>query len=158
MITHIWSVLTSKSVVDSSSNNLSLIDILEKVSIDITPVTEGKGFPKDGSINIPLQYQIVSFFVTTEKNKTEKGKIKIDIISPAGKNFTVLDNTFEIPKNIQRMRVINTIQGIGVTIPGIYTFKISLSQSEKDKYVKVAEIPLDVELHIFNKPKSSTVN
>lgn len=155
MIKHIWSVLTSKSVVDSTSNNLSLIDILEKVSIDIAPVTEKQALPKDGVINIPLQYQMVNFLVKSEGSKIEKGNIKLDLINPGGKSQTILNKEFEIPKNVQRMRIINNIQGIGVTISGIYIFRASMSQ-EGSKYKVLAEVPLEIELHMFSRPASQT--
>ena len=71
MINHIWSVLCQRSVIDSKSNNISLIDIFEKLEVNLSvPVSEGKNKVK--KINVPVNYEIVSLWTYDKEDQGKK--------------------------------------------------------------------------------------
>jgi len=41
MLEHIWSVLCSRSVIDSETNNVSIQDVIEQITINAEPAENG---------------------------------------------------------------------------------------------------------------------
>ena len=145
MIKHIWSVLCRRSVVDSQSNNVSLIDVFEQLQVGISPFDSSDTSVSEG-ISIPVQYELVNFWSKTNEVVEEKGSIRIVLLDPKGKEIKRMDKDLIIPQTNRRMREINKIQGISLKGNGIYNFVVSIKQEDSDLYITVAEIPLEVKI------------
>ena len=145
MIKHIWSVLCQRSVVDSQSNNVSLIDVFEQLRVGISPFDSSDTSVSEG-ISIPVQYELVNFWSKTNEVVEEKGSIRIVLLDPKGKEIKRMDKDLIIPQTNRRMREINKIQGISLKGNGIYNFVVSIKQEDSDLYITVAEIPLEVKI------------
>ncbi|PIS23038.1 hypothetical protein COT49_02235 [candidate division WWE3 bacterium CG08_land_8_20_14_0_20_40_13] len=145
MIKHIWSVLCQRSVVDSQSNNVSLIDVFEQLQVGISPFDSSDTSVSEG-ISIPVQYELVNFWSKTNEVVEEKGSIRIVLLDPKGKEIKRMDKDLIIPQTNRRMREINKIQGISLKGNGIYNFVVSIKQEDSDLYITVAEIPLEVKI------------
>ncbi|MFB6212469.1 MAG: hypothetical protein ABEI53_01470, partial [Candidatus Magasanikbacteria bacterium] len=66
---HIWSVLCNKTLVDQDTNNISLIDVVEKIDLagpleEIEEVTEG-----NKKAEIGVDFQLVSFWFRADDSK-----------------------------------------------------------------------------------------
>ncbi len=149
MITHIWSVLCQRSIVDPQSNNVSIIDVFEALEVDINPVPNIKA-QDNPEFNIPIQYQVVSLWARTDA-KTAEGQVRITLVSPDGKEKILVDSELKFPSDKRRMRSINQIQELPVNQNGVYHFIIELKQEAK--FQKEADIPLEVKLNINAIPK-----
>jgi len=131
MIKHIWSVLCQRSVVDSQSNNVSLIDVFEQLQVGISPFDSSDTSVSEG-ISIPVQYELVNFWSKTNEVVEEKGSIRIVLLDPKGKEIKRMDKDLIIPQTNRRMREINKIQGISLKGNGIYNFVVSIKQEDSD--------------------------
>lgn len=165
MISHIWSLLCRRSVIDSETNNLSLYDILEQLTVNVKIKKSDKH--KVTKINIPIEYEVISFWVKAPKIEEFKGGIKLEIINPDGKIEKTFEQPLEIPKDKRRLRSRIRIKGFVADKEGNYIFRISYKEEIKDQYIKAADVPLEVILkkelvekipETDNKPKETPKN
>ena len=148
---NVWSVLCTKSIIDNETNNISLLDILETISISIHPKQKGVGFIKDAlePITIKGQFEIVSLLKRSDtKTEFEKAQQLIEFYGPDDKKIQEFTKDIEIAKKFQRMRVRFRIQELTFSKAGEYKFVIKLKEDGQAKYQTVAEIPLEVGISI----------
>lgn len=142
-ITHIWSVICTGNSVDQATNNISLYNILEQLNIPKEALKIHKEESnKEKMINI--NFEIVSFWKKKTKDENILAEEQIEIIDPQGKILGIQKFPFKIPANNQRMRFILSMNGFKMTIPGDYIFQISARDSEKNDFVAVASLPLQI--------------
>lgn len=141
MITHIWSVLCRESVIDSESNNMSLFNVFEQLQIRISAPA-----PQNQSINVPLQYELVSMLHKDNKRLAEKVEIEVSIINPDGEVVLTQPKEITFPAGLTRMRSRMRISGLKIDTEGEYIFRVRLKHENKKDYISEAEIPLEVTL------------
>lgn len=141
---HIWSILCKKSIIDSDTNNISIFDILEEGTIAFQLK---EGLKKTGEpIAIPLEFELVSLWVSDEKKSEKEIKILIEVYDPNKKKIGSFKRNIPMPENKQRMRTIIKFMSFKFTRAGNYSFQV---RSEHDKkYKLVAEIPLVIKLKV----------
>lgn len=143
MIKHVWSVLCQKSVVDSTTNNISLIEVFEQLEVDIKPQSPDIPAPS-GDVKINFPYELVNFW-TKDKNLKSEAEVKITLLDPKGRIIKSLNKHILIPKKNRRLREVNKISDLLLRSSGIYTFKVSIGDG-KSKFKTVAEIPLEIKI------------
>lgn len=142
MIKHIWSVLCKESVIDGESNNVSLLNVIEKVKsqVDIKGV-------RPEVLQMPFSLELVTLW-----QRTSSGKFVIncqtELISPEGKTLSHISQDIEFPKDKQRMRNRVRMNTIPITSSGIYIYKTTTSVAEKKGSKLTIETPLEVEVTI----------
>ncbi len=152
-IKHIWSILCQRSIIDSQTNNISLLDSLEQVEIVIDQAAS-KVDPKVDIVSapkaLPYQYSLVSFWTRGDEDTKEiiNGSIKIQIVDPSGKKIQENNSEVKIPQGLQRIRNVAKYTHIFVTSSGTYRFRVSMKSKGDIDYEPVAEIPLEVRLNI----------
>jgi len=141
---HIWSVLCQKSSIDKESNLISLFDCVEEINL----VIDQAKAPKNDKIIIPIEFQLVSFWVFEDINKIKDNvlEIKIELLDPDKKLLGQFENKFKIKKGISRFRSRITIKGLRITKKGRYTYKVRGKDEGEKGYKVVAELPLDLKL------------
>lgn len=142
MMKHIWSLLCRKSVIDQETKNLSVYDILEQLTIDVKIKKDKK--EEVVKVNIPIEYEVISFWSKEKETAGFKGKIKLEIISPIGEVKKTFEQPLEIPKDKRRLRSRFRIKGFIADLEGIYLFRISHKEKKKDRYIKMSEVPFEV--------------
>ena len=148
---HIWSILCTRSIIDNETNNISLIDTLEKININIHPKQKGVGSIKDAlePITIRGQFEIVSLFKRSNTaEELEKAQQLIEFYGPDDKKIEEFVKAVEISKQFQRMRVRFRIQKLTFFKAGEYKFVVKLKEEGQIKYQTVAELPLEVGISI----------
>lgn len=144
---HIWSILCQSSSVDRETNRLSLLNILEEISIKKDKASEGKFF-------LPLEFEIVSFLERLDDNR--KGDIiqeaEMGITDPSG--GVLLKRPFELlfRKGFKRLRNRLKMNGLIITTAGIYTFFIRVRGHKGGAFQVIAEIPLAVKISELESP------
>ena len=138
---HIWSVLCRHSIIDSESNNISLIDVLEGVQANYKPKNDDKNNGRPTII--PVDFEIVSFFEDIDTSKELRFKIKIDIIAPGNIVNNGSENEVVLPIGPKRLRQRSRINGLPVTVSGSYRMVVKIKQ-DKEEFKTVVELPLDV--------------
>ncbi|MBI2611227.1 hypothetical protein HYW54_00585 [Candidatus Gottesmanbacteria bacterium] len=145
---HIWSILCRSSQIDKETNNLSIINVFEQLGITLDQKDHEK---KIATVNIPIDYEIVSLWVKDTHGKKEKAEIILEIVDPKGKILKSFMQTGEMPETMRRLRTRFRIQGLGITLPGIYIFVIKIKEDGKRDFRIASEVPLEVQLNIAYK-------
>lgn len=144
MIKHIWSILCRRSVIDSETNNISLYDSLEELSVGIKVKQQNAPLPQ--AINIPIDYEVVSFWMKENIEIHIQADTEIEIVLPNGSTGKSFPQKIDMPEKMQRIRARYRIKGFGVTMPGTYWFKIKIKEGGEKLFRTVSEIPLEVKI------------
>ncbi|MFC1622788.1 hypothetical protein ACFL16_00140 [Patescibacteria group bacterium] len=138
---HIWSVLCRKSIIDSETNLLSMLDSFEELTVDLAKNYKGE------SINIPLEFELVSYWVTEKQEGPESQKVLIELKNPQNEVIKKFDQLIKLKKNNQRLRACLRIKGIGLTGEGKYVIQVKHKGEKSKNYKKVSEIPFYVKFN-----------
>ena len=151
-VRHVWTIGCRKSLIDSDSNILNLMEILEKITVGLQ---KDVTLNKDIKINIPINFEIVSFWQKLVADKAVKGKAKILMLSPSGKELLDLPIEFDVPKNKKNMRTILKINTFPFVGAGLY--KIIMFEKDENAFVQVAEVPIEIVTHESEKSGMGSV-
>jgi hypothetical protein len=142
-INHIWSVLCKESIIGQDDNVISLIGVLEELTVNLTPI-KGAPFPPNQNVNIPINYEIISFWAKENLNEEAKANIQISVINPDDKETILFNQELKIPENLKRFRSRFKISGMTAHKDGIYFFKVAMKEEKESKVV--SKIPLEVKI------------
>ncbi len=145
-IEHLWSVLCETALIDSETNNLSLLNVVEQLNISSIP--QIAPIPTKGIVGIPVistKLELVSFF---QRKNTEKEELEIDatliLLDPSNKVIKEGQFKIQFPKGMKRLRFRTKINGLPITIPGEYRFNLSIK--EMDEVTEICSLPMDVKI------------
>jgi hypothetical protein len=140
MIEHIWTVLCSRSVIDSETNNVSIQDVIEQITINAEPAQDGF---------LPIPFELISLYIRKESNSPLKGSERITFITPSGKSEVVSDGIIDL-SSAERFRHRVKFPGLPLREAGRYHFTIDIKE-ETSEWQKVATIPLTIAFQPQNK-------
>lgn len=139
----IWVIICSKSSIDVDTNNISLIDVLEEISVSSEIIQNTiKGKKKTGVI-IPLAFELVSLW---EKNTDDPidAEIRMDLVDPKGGIIKTDVHPLTMKTKINRLRHRMFNQGLPIQKPGKYVFKIQMRMNKKGTFKTAGETSLEV--------------
>lgn len=142
-IRHVWTVVCQKSIIDSTANTLSIIDVLEKIDVNLPENTNNE---VKNPIAIPFNLEVISFWRRTSDDKNLDENVKMILYSPEGKELASIPMAIKVPDNAKFFRAIVKMNALPLTKSGEYKFEIL--QKKNVEHITVAEIPFDV---IINK-------
>ena len=141
-VSHIWSVLCSSSSIDAEKNNITLINVLEQITLH--PNEETKSIPKGAKKIINISFELVSFW---KKNDTEE-EVNIEgeaiFLDPHGERMGSLKFPIKIKNPTRRLRSRLQFKNLQVVESGDYTWQIKVRDGDTD-YV-ATEIPLEIKV------------
>ena len=143
---YIWSVLCRSSQIDIDTNNVSISNVFEQLVVTLDPSEK-----KIEAVNIPIEYEVVSFWVKETQEKKVKAEITLDIIDPQQKILKSFPQIGEMPEAMKRLRTRFRIQGLGLTTSGIYKFVVKIKEESKKDFRVVSEVPLEILLNTVRK-------
>ena len=147
MIRHVWSVLCLKSVIDSESNNISLIDVLEQLNLVGLPLPS----PED-RIVVPVQYEMVSLFTRDDDGQPARGEMRLTLFGPSGR---ALDepNVVQIDLSVhERLRQRTRLAGLPIAGPGCYSFHVEYRNEGELPWQRAARVPVFVVIQTGQDP------
>ena len=134
---HIWSVLCYKGCLDSHSNQVSLLDVIEGISLrPIEPIIKA-------NVHIPIHMNVVSLWTRSNYDTPETFETRLVLGVPDGSEIS----TKEIIADLQghtRIRTFMSLETFPYRGPGLYKFIVQYRRTSNDPWKKVASIPLDV--------------
>ena len=140
MLSHVWSVLCQEAITDAESNNISLINVYERLTIPQSIVDQIPS-DKDGA-KFAFPHRLVSMWIRDTKDSA-KANYRIRLLSPDGKPIVVsVEATIEIKPPKQRMRTLLVGNELFFSRPGIYNFQVQLKTAKN--WRTVAKVPLDM--------------
>jgi hypothetical protein len=134
MITHIWSVLCESSILDQDTKLISMINVLEELTIPDEPVPDKV---------LQVVASLVTLWVRSDINTPSQGFARYNFTSPSGKVLQSLDQPVDLTK-YERLRSRGQFAGLKLPKAGQYFFNIEFRENEQDEWNRVAAIPLKV--------------
>jgi hypothetical protein len=147
MIEHIWTVICQSSIIDKDTNNISLINILEQLTLTPPKIDEGKGA-------ILGNFEIVTFWSRTNLEKPATGNARIVLYQPSGEIVEQTDSNKRGPEYtidltvFQRVRSRFKFNGIPFLGAGVYQFGIEYKNEGEEDWKEVAKVPIQISLEI----------
>jgi hypothetical protein len=140
MARHQWTILCSQATVNSLTNNISLIEVIDEITVPVDPnVDLTIGFPVDTIV--PFLSTLVSSFERDDRNTPERLIGRSSLVSPAGRTH---DNNFDVDLSAhQRVRCLITQNGVPIREPGTYVFRVAL-QDLSGAFTDVSSFSLQV--------------
>lgn len=137
-----WSILCTNSTINKDTNNISITDVIEKITY--TPNHKLKAENKLSHFAIK-EMDMVSLWFHDKDMKEDNLELLVELINPDKKPQAILKSSILIPKDKKRMRVIFKITNLHFEKSGDYLF--SIKKKEDKKYKIVSEIPLEIKIN-----------
>lgn len=135
MAEHVWSILCSSSIVDKQTNNISLLGLIDQVTIPATP---------DGTAKmLPISCEFISLWKKTAEASPEKFQTQVLFKTPDGETANPA-SVIDVSILKKRTRVKAIINGLLIKAPGTHFFLLQKRNSLTDSWVDVTTVPLDV--------------
>lgn len=135
MINHIWTVLCSKSITDQESNNISLLEVLEQLTI--------AGPPTPGVV--PVRFEVVTLWGRSDTDQPSRGHARLLFLTPS--DTVTGEHEHDIDLSVyQRTRNRTLMTGLPVQETGRHHFRVQLRDEGETEWRDVADIPLQVSL------------
>lgn len=144
MIRHVWSVLCSKAVIDRTSNNVSLFEVLE--AVQFTTNVELK-FPA----NVQFEGTIVTLWTKKSTNTPVTAQMRSRLLSPTGEELASLPQVINL-QTATRTRILTVLKGLCIAGNGTHEFEISWRLTDSDPWVPVASLPLELTINVDPTP------
>lgn len=140
---HIWSVLCRQSIIDSRGNNISLIEVAEKISFKGPPE-----FPSGEKIALPLSMELVTLWTRNDPEVPETGRARLLIFSPSSELLN--EGGFEYEVNLQgdylRSRSMAQLEALPFVESGIYWYIVENYDEQNQEWREEASVPLELVL------------
>lgn len=140
MIHHVWTLPCRVVISSQETNNVSLIEILEEISIKAQPIIlQGKELRGI----IPAIFDIVTLWAREKPDQPDSGFGRISLISPDGETIFLQESEIDL-KESKRMRSVGRIFGFPAEQDGIHFLKVEIRSNSEDQWVEVWRIPIEV--------------
>lgn len=137
MVEHMWTVLCSRSLVDIESQNISLLEVVDEITLP------ADAFANKPTMNLSLQMELVTCWRRSNLSQPGKTRAKMTLMDPKGKTIEEQAYSVDLSEgNRRRTRI--RIPGLALVGPGTYTFQVELQSIGNGPWMKVAKLPLDV--------------
>ncbi len=133
---HVWSVICRHHIVDEESKNVSLIDIIDRLSFE-GELPENRPF----EVPLPTVYYFVSTWMSEKGDVQDKYDVMVKIIDPTGANIGNFTTELEM-KPPDGSRTIGAMDTILYTVDGTYWLKLHLSDEQVSS--PIAHIPIEI--------------
>lgn len=139
-IKHIWTLASKGSSIDQETNLLSIFEIAEEFTVDVKIDKD-----KDSVVlNLPIQFQLITLWEKINKGNEEKAEIQLEYFDPNNKKLGGFNYKLVIPADKKRFRNKINVNGLGISTPGRYLFKINKKEDGQDNYKLAGEMSIDM--------------
>ncbi|MEE8373212.1 MAG: hypothetical protein V3R87_05840 [Dehalococcoidia bacterium] len=135
----VWSVVCARSVIDKESNNVSLIDALEQIQVELVRSTA------KAPVHLPFRIEWVTLWTRLLGEVPTVGRARDTIESPDG---TVLfENEYDVDVHKKRRtRVTRRLGGLPLPASGTYRFLTHTQVEGHDTWQVVSDVPLEISI------------
>ena len=140
MIDHYWTILCSSSVIDKDTNNISLANVIERITIF------GQSPPEDEVRAIPNPATIVSLWGRSDLNTPERGTARVIIEFTEGDEPKQTD-PHEVGIDLSehaRARTRFNMNLLPIMGEGRHWIRVSLRHDNEDDWTPVTSIPYEI--------------
>jgi hypothetical protein len=139
MIRHVWTVVCARSSIDSESNNISLFDVLEQLTLQ-GPLPEGRG-------QLAIPHEIVSLWTRERLDEGATGESRIKMVAPSG--WTTEGRTIQLDlTRFNRLRTRGRPAALPVEGSGLYWIVTEFRPGPGTEWQEVARAPLELRMEV----------
>jgi hypothetical protein len=140
MIDHVWTVVCSRAVIDETSKNISIQNVIERFTVE--------GDPKPDSF-IAIPFDVITLWARSDFASPARGRGRTVLLSPAGIQLGSHEFDLDMSGNYRRYRARLHFNGLPANQAGRYVFRVDLLKEGENEWRTVATIPVEV---IFEQP------
>jgi len=133
----IWSVLCYKGCLDSYSNQVSLLDVIEGLSIKTNQLQD--------PLRVPVQMSLVSLWLRSEPGVPETFEARANLVMPDGSELPGLVTNADLQTH-SRLRTFMRIEGLEFRGPGLYWLAVEHRPAADSEWIRGGKVPLDVQI------------
>jgi hypothetical protein len=133
MIDHIWTVVCSRAVIDNQSNNFSLQNVIEQLSVQDRPGPEKRLY---------IRLNVASFWVRTDPAVPATGFFRLRLQLPSGETVDMADELEIDLAEHERFRTRVALLGLPLREPGRHHFVVDLRSDGETEWRRVSAVPL----------------
>jgi len=140
MAEHVWSIASQRSIIDIHDNSLSIIDVIEELTLE-----SPNEIPENGVL-IPFPFVITSMWVRSDLATPEQLQSRVVIRSPAGKDLaSSKENLLDLTEH-ERMRTRAMMESLPITGEGTHTVLVQQLKETKsgERWTTEAKIPISI--------------
>ena len=134
MIDHIWSIVCQHSILDRDTNLLSIINVIEELTIKEQPEPEK-------SLGIVLE--LTSLWVRSDFNVPGQGFARYVFASPSGQSIKEIEVDIDLTK-FERLRSRGQFIGLSLLESGRYNFRVEFRENKEEEWKQISSIPIKV--------------
>ncbi|MCB9637393.1 MAG: hypothetical protein H6728_10345 [Myxococcales bacterium] len=138
MISHVWTVICSRSVIDEDTKNISLMDVVEQVTIDAESA-------KQKDVLLPLPFEVVTLWSREDEAGKSNTEARLRLLSPEGTEINQQFYKIDLSEH-PRMRTRIRVPGLPFVGPGNYVFCVDLRRQDGETWREVARVPLQLQV------------
>jgi len=136
-----WGIICQKATIDSRENNVSLIGVIEEMTV--IPPKEAETVTPDKPALIPVNYDFVILAERSNPDEAESPVGKFTICGPTDKGYGSGEFKLDLSET-RRARAIAHLDFFAFAGPGEYYFKVEILNDETGDYTEVYRTPLIV--------------
>ena len=149
-VEHCWSVLCKKSTLDSETNDLSIISVVDRLQFKVSPETIQKSTKENSrGFMLPVELEIVSKFKKIDKKKPVAFDYRFRFLNPKAEQLGIFEGgRLAMDEKIQNMRVRARIGSFLVEKEngrGDYAIAVDIKSVTEGEYTEVDRIPVEIE-------------
>lgn len=137
----IWAILCQSTVIDRYTNNVSLLNVLEEITLTSAPPQEASGRKGMGA-GASIVFEIVALWVRSDLEVPERGYGRIRLATPDNQISTGQEFEVDLTQYL-RLRHRTHISTLPIRGEGIYRFVID-GRTDTQDWVEMFEVPLRV--------------
>lgn len=141
----IFATLCRGTSVDRQSNNLSIFNVIEQITL--TPPKNAQKSELEKIKVVPVEYQLVTFWKAIGGLMPKTLDIQIDFIDPVGDITQSGSHAIKLDEPKGRLRTIMEIKALKVTQPGDYTVVIKAKIPGQDEFLEYSRFPLELKIN-----------
>jgi hypothetical protein len=138
---HLWTILCERAAIDPDTNNVTLIEIIEDVTVDVE-TNQDLTKPLSKSIVLPTSWMIVAAYERDDMTKGEKVDGELQLVSPAGVKFGGASFSIDLSEHL-RIHYLLKMVGFPVSEQGRHIIK-TIVKSSAGAELFTTDLALDV--------------
>lgn len=146
-LNHIWTIICTNSAVDIDSNNVSLFDLIEKVTLAV-PKSEFDKAHQQGAKGIvfPIPFEIVTRFRRENSIVADAADVRFRLLNQKGEEVLAGEQKVALKVGVENLRVRNKINGLPVDAAGVYWVLTEVKSVDNEHFTEVNRLPLEIAL------------
>lgn len=137
----IWALLCERSVIDKETNNLSVHNVIEELTVISTP-PQGPPVPTGPGEGIAMGFQLVALWTRSLEEVPERGNGRVRLVLPGDESQLGAEYEVDLTQYL-RLRYLMHIAGLPMRGEGTYRFVIE-GKDEDGQWTPMFEVPLRV--------------